>query len=197
MQKKKKIVYLIRHGETVLNGLYVGSTDVFLTDKGREQVVRTGKILAVEQINHIYCSPMKRCLETKNLLHLNYPMEIDENLREIDFGRWEGKSFEEITTTDQELVDNWQTSGENFCFPDGECLKTFNRRVENFSRKLLLATEERILVIAHGGTIRQLLCIFLGLSPEKKMIFQIRPGHFSTVTLFGELGVLTNLNIKG
>ncbi len=197
MQEQEKTLFLLRHGETVLNGLYVGSTDVSLADSGKEQAILTGKVLAGEKINQIYCSPMKRCLETMNLLHLDTSMEIDENLREIDFGRWEGKNFEDITSSDQDLVDDWQTSGENFCFPDGECLNAFNKRVENFARKLFSATEDRILVIAHGGTIRQLLCIFLGLSPEKKMIFQIQPGHFSTVTLYGELGVLTTLNTRG
>lgn len=197
MQEKEKTLFLLRHGETVLNGFYVGSTDVSLSDGGREQVVSTGNVLGNENISKIYCSPMKRCLETVELLYLDIPMEIDENLREIDFGRWEGKSFEQISWTDGELIENWRTKGENFCFPDGECLTAFNRRVEEFSEKILLETKERILIVAHGGTIRQLLCIYLALPPEKKMIFQIQPGHFSTVTLHGELGVLTNLNVKG
>jgi len=197
MQGKKKTLFLLRHGETVLNGLYVGSTDVSLADRGRSQVLRTGKVLANEKIEQIYCSPMKRCLETMNLLHLDAPTEIDGNLKEIDFGRWEGKSFEEINRSDKDMVEDWRTNGEAFCFPGGECLKVFNSRAEKFAEKLFSAAEKTILVVAHGGTIRQLLCICLGLSPEKKMVFQINPGHFSTVILHGELGILTSLNVKG
>ena len=192
-----KELYLLRHGATTLNGLYVGSTDVSLAEDGRKQIRRTANLLAVEQIRKVFCSPMKRCRETLNLLHLDASFEFDDNLREIDFGRWEGKSFEEITKKDQKFIENWRTNGESFCFPEGECIKTFNKRVELFSRKVLTATEKQILIIAHGGTIRHLLCTFLRLSPEKKMIFDIQPGCFSTVTLYDDIGVLTGLNVKG
>ena len=192
-----KELYLLRHGATPLNGLYVGSTDVSLAEVGKEQVQRTGRILSSMHIEQVFCSPMKRCRETMELLSLDTPMEIIDNLREIDFGRWEGNSFAEITTADQELIENWRISGETFCFPDGECVKDFNKRVELVSRRVVASTDERILIIAHGGTIRHLLCTFLGLSPEKKMIFDIQPGCFSTVALYDNLGILTGLNIKG
>jgi len=192
-----KELYLLRHGATPLNGLYVGSTDVSLAEEGREQALRICKTLVPMHIDQVFCSPMKRCRETMELLSLDTPVEIIDNLREIDFGRWEGHGFEEISTTDQELIENWRINGETFCFPDGECVKDFNKRVELFSRRVVASTEERILIIAHGGTIRHLLCTFLGLSPEKKMIFDIQPGCFSTVALYGDLGVLTGLNAKG
>lgn len=192
-----KHLYLLRHGTTALQGLYVGSTDVSLTEEGREQVIRTGKVLVGERIDHIFCSPMKRCRETLNLLHLDRAYEIDENLREIDFGRWEGQSFEEINRTDIELVEEWRTESENFCFPEGESVRAFSRRVKIFAQKMLAARGNRILVIAHGGTVRHLLCIFLGLPSEKRMIFEIQPGSFSTLTLYGDIGALTSLNVEG
>ena len=192
-----KELYLLRHGATPLNGLYVGSTDVSLAEEGREQVLRIGKTLVSMHIDQVFCSPMKRCRETMGLLSVDASFDIIDDLREIDFGRWEGQSFAEITTADQELIENWRISGETFCFPDGECVKDFNKRVELVSRRVVASTDERILIIAHGGTIRHLLCTFLGLSPEKKMIFDIQPGCFSTVALYDNLGVLTGLNIKG
>ena len=90
---KNKDVYLLRHGATLLHGRYVGSTDVSLAPEGREQVLRTAELLAGKQIEQIFCSPMKRCLETLNLLNLDTSSEIDENLREIDFGRWGETQF--------------------------------------------------------------------------------------------------------
>jgi len=192
-----KQLYLLRHGTTTLQGLYVGSTDVRLAEEGREQVIRTGKVLVGESIDQIFCSPMKRCRETSNLLHLDIACEIDENLREIDFGRWEGHSFEEINRADAGLVEDWRTESDSFCFPEGESVRAFSRRVEIFSQKVLAARGNRILVIAHGGTVRHLLCVFLGLTPEKRMIFEIQPGSFSTLTLYGDIGALTSLNVKG
>jgi broad specificity phosphatase PhoE len=140
---------------------------------------------------------MKRCRETLALLHPGVPHELNAELREIDFGRWEGLSFPEISKSDPDLIDLWRTTGDSFCFPDGECIKTFNRRVEEFSSRLLAAVEKRILIIAHGGTIRHLLTLFLGLDPEQSGIFTIQPGCFSTVALYGELGTLTALNVSG
>jgi len=192
-----KELYLLRHGVTPLNGLYVGSTDIALAKKGYEQVMRTGDILREKHIEQIFCSPMKRCRQTMELLQLNASFYMDKNLREIDFGRWEGLSFKEIARTDQELVENWCLEGELFCFPEGECIEAFNMRVEKFTRRVFKTLHDRILIIAHGGTIRHLLCIYLGLDPEKKMAFDIQPGCFATITLYDNNGVLTGLNIKG
>jgi len=192
-----KELYLLRHGTTAMNGLYVGSTDIPLATEGREQINQIGRILQSADIEKIYCSPMKRCRETLALLHLGVPHELDEELREIDFGRWEGCSFPEISESDPALIDLWRTRGNSFCFPDGECIKTFNKRVEKFSRTVLAPGEKRILIIAHGGTLRHLLTLFLGLDPEQGGIFTIQPGCFSTVSLYGELGTLTALNVSG
>ena len=95
----------MRHGVTILHGLYAGSTDVPLAEEGRTQAMQAGKILAGKNINHIFCSPLIRCRESLTLLGLEAFSEIDENLREIDFGRWEGRSFEEISQVDAALVE--------------------------------------------------------------------------------------------
>jgi len=191
-----KELYLLRHGATSLNGLYAGSTDISLSAEGRRQLNGVGRILQSADIEKIFCSPMKRCKETLSLLHLDVSHELNEELREIDFGRWEGLSFAEISKSDPGLIDLWRTTGDSFCFPDGECIKTFNSRVKKFSLRLLAAGEKRILIIAHGGTIRHLLTLFLGLGPEQSGIFTIQPGCFSTIALHGELGTLMALNIS-
>jgi len=191
-----KELYFLRHGATTLQGLYAGSTDVPLAEEGRKQVVQTRKVLVDKGIELIYCSPMKRCRETLNLLHLDATCETDKNLREIDFGRWEGCSFSEITQTDSTLVEDWRINSESFCFPEGECVQDFNKRVDLFGKKVLAAPENKILILSHGGTIRQLLCSFLGLSPEKRMIFDIQAGTVSSMTLYDDIGVLRSLNVK-
>lgn len=192
-----KELYLMRHGTTVMSGLYVGSTDVPLADEGRKQVVQAGMILTGVGINHIFCSPMKRCRESLNLLGLDASSEIDENLREIDFGRWEGRSFEEISQADASLVEEWRIKSDYFCFPEGECVEEFSKRVGLFAKKVIDAPIDRILILAHGGTIGHLLCILLGLSQDKRIIFDIQAGGVSSVTLYGDIGALTSLNLKG
>jgi alpha-ribazole phosphatase/probable phosphoglycerate mutase len=58
-------------------------------------------------------------------------------------------------------------------------------------------SEEKILIIAHGGIIRHLLCLLLGLDAEKYLLFEVKPGRVSSVQLYDEGGVLTGFNITG
>ncbi len=191
----KKTIFLLRHGETLLNGRYVGSTDVSLSENGRAMITKKAASFQAKNIEQIYCSPMKRCRETFGLLQLNTDVRIDDDLREIDFGRWEGMTFEEILDKDRSLVDEWARAGDSFCFPEGECILDFGKRVNRFSKQIMKAKRNRILVIAHGGTLRHLLCTFLGLDPEKKMVFALQPGGLSEIELHGSCGILTRLNI--
>ncbi len=192
-----KKLYLLRHGDTGFNGHYIGSTDAPLSDKGREQVRKTGGLLRGKGVNKILCSPMIRCRQTLEQLELPCPHQFSELLREIDFGRWEGKTYAEIFQLDRELVDRWVTEPDIFSFPDGEALDTFKKRVTRFKSQLEEMVEDRILVIAHGGIIRHLLCLLLGLDFEKYLIFDVKPGCFCSIQYFAEGGILTGFNIKG
>ena len=89
-------IYFVRHGETVWNRekRIAGSTDVALTEKGREEAEERGKELAVMGLNvdRIYSSPLSRAYDTALIIasHLKVEVVKDEKLREQDFGYWEG-----------------------------------------------------------------------------------------------------------
>lgn len=192
-----KELYFLRHGDTGLQGRYIGSTDAPLTDKGRAQARQVAGLLQVKGITRIICSPMLRCRQTLELLALTCPFRFDELFREVDFGRWEGKNFREIIQLDKELVDSWVSDPASFSFPDGESLAAFNKRVAACKILLEQMTEEKILIITHGGIIRHLLCLLLGLDTEKYLLFEVKPGCVSSVQLYDEGGVLTGFNITG
>jgi alpha-ribazole phosphatase len=192
-----KELYLLRHGDTGLHGRYIGSTDAPLTDRGREQVRKTSGLLLGKGLNKIVCSPMLRCRQTLEQLDLPCSCQFSELLREIDFGRWEGKNFAEIVQIDKELVDSWVREPDTFSFPGGESLEAFKKRVAIFKSQLESMVEDNMLVIAHGGVIRHLLCLLLGLDFEKYLVFDVKPGCFCSVRLFAEGGVLTGFNITG
>lgn len=192
-----KELYLLRHGYTGLKGRYIGSTDVSLSKSGMEQARKTGEVLQEKGVTKIVCSPMLRCRQTMEQVALPCTRQFDELLREIDFGRWEGKEFSEIVQIDKELVDSWVTEPETFSFPGGESLAAFNNRVAEFKSQLEAMAEDTILVIAHGGIIRHLLCSLLGLKADKYLLFDVQPGCFCSIRLFAEGGVLTGFNIKG
>lgn len=195
MQAKE--LYFLRHGDTGLQGRYIGSTDVPLSGQGLEQVRKTGLLLRKKGVTKIFCSPLLRCRQTLAELEFAGACQFSELLREIDFGRWEGKNFTEIVHSDQTLVDSWVADPLHFCFPSGESLHSFARRIALFIPELTSVSEDTILVVAHGGVIRHLICLLLGLSVEKYLLFDVEAGSFCSIRLYPEGGVLTGFNIKG
>ena len=185
---------LLRHGKTALSGKFAGSTDVGLTSDGIEQIQTVRPILIKQPIERIFCSPLRRCRETARLLNLNAEVCYVEDLREIDFGCWEGKDFSEIEQSDPDRVRNWIADPDGFCFPEGECRADFILRIERFKSTLQGLQNEKVLVISHGGVIRHLICSCLGLPFNNYLLFKINEGEFTTLDCYSEGGILTGLN---
>ena len=192
-----KELFLLRHGDTGMKGRYIGSTNVPVSERGMEQVRKTGRLLHDAGISQIFCSPMLRCMQSLDLLDLSCICIFSDLLREIDFGHWEGKSFDEIVQSDKESVDTWVANPGSFSFPCGESLTAFKKRVEDFATQLRSAADKKMLVVSHGGVIRHLICALLGLPSDNYLLFDVQPGCFSSIRLFPEGGILTGLNIKG
>jgi alpha-ribazole phosphatase len=188
---------LLRHGRTGLSGRYIGSTDVPLSEEGRNQILDLRPSLGTMRIDTLLASPMLRCTQSVDLLGLGLPTQLDPDLREIDFGLWEGKTFQEIEAQDPELVRHWASGSDDFRFPDGEATAEFARRVEAVKNRLPALEAETVLLVTHGGVIRALICALLGLSLEKYLLFQVAKGHYSTMELYDGGGVLTGFNLGG
>lgn len=189
-----KEIFLLRHGKTEIPGRYIGSTNVSLSDEGREDISRFKKNLESIEFDEILCSPLKRCLQTSEILGMENVIKIDERIREIDFGRWEGKSFKEICVLDADLVEQWNQQGTSFIFPEGEGMPDFIQRIHDFAKEISLLSGQKILIIAHGGVIRHLICRFLNLPSEHYLYFKIDPGKITTIELYSHGGVMTALN---
>ena len=192
-----KVVYLLRHGDTGMTGRYIGATDISLSRLGVEQVVNSGVLLQEAGIERAFCSPLLRCRQSYDLLELGCDYSVEDHLREVNFGLWEKKSFAEIVEKDKRLVDAWVASPENFSFPGGESLVHFRKRLELFITMLDEVSESRLLIVAHGGVIRHLLCLLLKLGFDKYLVFDVQPGRFCSVHVYPEGGVLTGFNRGG
>ncbi len=193
-----KEIFLLRHGDTGRHGVYIGSTDVCLSPKGVQQVCATGALLRRSQkFDRILCSPLLRCRQSWQQLQLDLPLCVDELLKEVDFGDWEGKSFTEIQGENPEAVALWINDPQCFSFPGGESLAAFYRRVRSVFQRLLEDDSKKILLITHGGIIRHLLCLFLGIGMDKYLIFDIQAGAYSSLAVYSEGSVLTAMNIRG
>ncbi len=159
---------LLRHGETEGGARYRGVIDDLLTAAGHEQMWA-----AVNHDDHwqgIVSSPLRRCAEFAHALaqHRSLPLRIDERLREMNFGAWEGRSAAELMTTEPDaLARFWQDPWNNGP-AGGEPLQQMQTRVLA-AWSDIVAEHRPLLVISHGGPIRVILCHVLG-SPQDKLL---------------------------
>lgn len=149
-----KIIF-IRHGKTQGNILkkYIGKTDEPLCSEG---------ILILKQKKFPECemvvsSPMKRCTETTKIIYPDKKVAVSNDLRECDFGEFEGKNYLELS--DNPRYQEWIDSGGANTFPDGENPKEFRKRcVAAFEKKVMEFSDlNTISFVVHGGTIMSVL----------------------------------------
>ena len=144
---------------------------------------------------HILCSPLLRTRETAGIaLGAGRDLHHDDDLREIDFGRWEGMSFAEIAAADPAAVDRWAALDEDFAFPGGEGIGAFRERIGAAAGRIAADPAGTVVAITHGGVIRLLICRFLGLDYRHYLLFDVRPASISEIRIEGGRGVLTRLN---
>lgn len=189
----KKLI-LLRHGKTPLAGKYAGLTDVDLTKEGEEQIRKSKPYLLKEKIDHVLCSPLLRCRKSLELLNFYVEYTIDPRLQEIDFGQWDGKSFSEVAKSHPAEVAQWAEGGRNFCFPGGECLGDFIARLEELKEDIYKMDVENLLLVAHGGVIRHLICSFLGLPYDNYLLFNVLEGRYAVLDVYDNGAVLSGLN---
>ncbi|HEY1095889.1 MAG TPA: histidine phosphatase family protein [Alphaproteobacteria bacterium] len=151
--------YFLRHGETDANvqQLLQGSMDTLLNDNGREQARLAAQILKNHPIDRIIASPLKRVIETANIVNqiLQKPIEFDGRLQEKCFGLYEGKNREQIEQwkKDNNYIDPPIEHQTGFpAPPQGENYETFSGRILNAVMDgLAKYPDENVLFVSHGG----------------------------------------------
>lgn len=143
---------LIRHSITPGNLLkqYVGSTDHPLAPEGKA-LARKAKE-KMPEIDGLWASPMLRCRQTAEILFPTFTPFLADDLRELDFGDFEGKVWEELK--DLPVYQKW-IRGENVAFPNGENMGDYTRRCLRGIRRVVEEAKaagcRRAGVVAHGG----------------------------------------------
>ena len=158
---------LLRHGETQGNRehRYLGRTDEPLCASGIETLLSYQEQNRYPAVQYLFVSPMKRCLETAEILYPGLCPVVVSEWREMDFGRFEYQNYEDLKNDIQYQA--WIDSGGELDFPEGESREDFILRCElGFSRmcetlrRMTAETMEKTVsvgVIVHGGTIMALL----------------------------------------
>ena len=189
---------LVRHGETEWNesARYQGRSDISLSAAGLHQAEALRQRLAKEKIDIIYSSDLKRAVHTAQVIALGHDAKVAtcKELREIDFGEFEGLTFEEIKQ--RYPHSNWLTVQDpQERLPKGESVSQLTARVSQFATRLRRYTgEETILVVAHGGSLRALICLLLGLSLEHWWQIRLDSASLSIVETHSEGAVLSLMN---
>ncbi|MFP6621956.1 MAG: histidine phosphatase family protein [Myxococcota bacterium] len=152
-------IVLVRHGETVGQSSirYYGATDVALSDRGREQVREAALALPGDAFDLVLTSPLSRAWESARMLAPNGSVRILDEFREIDFGRWEGLTADEIRARDPIRYQDWQQGRPGFEYPDGERRADFQARVDLAVDAMVAGGLRSILVVVHKGVIRAIV----------------------------------------
>jgi alpha-ribazole phosphatase len=159
-------IYFIRHGATKgnLEGRYVGRTDEEITQEYRDRLKKLSEKLSVNtRPDAVYTSPMKRCVQTAQILFPDSSLRLVEDFRECDFGEFEYKNYRELNGNP--VYQRYIDSGGITAFPKGEERDAFQKRcVDAFRRavKECACIEEAggnavIALVVHGGTIMSIL----------------------------------------
>lgn len=151
-------IYILRHGETVLNskGIMQGRLDEQLNENGRSLAEMTGK--AMKGIHFDYCisSPLKRSKETAEIIlresENDIPFSIDDRIIEIDFGDKEGKKVAEMGDEfGKFFMDPFHFAG----FPNGETIQDVCNRTQDFLKELIAKDDGKTYLIStHGCAMR-------------------------------------------
>lgn len=161
-------LYLVRHGETLWNNAkrYQGHANIALNEIGRRQAEALSKRLACERFAAIYASDLIRAYETARIIARPHglPVSTMAELREIRFGEWEGLTREEIRERFPDVSSRWWSRPVHTRLPSGETLAEVAERVMGAIGEITRRHPgEKVIVAAHGGTIRVIVAAYLAM----------------------------------
>ena len=184
---------LVRHAEPApdARGRCYGRLDVERSDRGREQAQTLAEMLRDEQVDVVVSSPRQRALQTAAAL--GRPVEVDERLCELDFGDFEGRTYEELERDEPELFRRWMAAPTAVRFPNGESYADLRART-TAALDDVRARVESAIVVTHGGVIRAGLAAWLELPDHAIFRLDQRYCGVTVVEWLGDEPVVRSVN---
>ena len=194
-------IYLVRHGETEANleKRYYGWMETPLTPEGYLQAEKVADILKNKGIEKLYCSDLGRARHTAKAIGRKCLIEpvASDLLREINFGKFEGMTYQEILASYEEELTSWLNDPFHIAPPEGEDLLTVYGRMQRFLNQLNEvfsaanppSANPKVALVSHGGIIRVWLYYLLGL--EKKDFWSLQIANTSLSLIRKEAGKYT------
>ncbi|ACF12580.1 Phosphoglycerate mutase [Chloroherpeton thalassium ATCC 35110] len=173
-------VFLVRHLEipSYEKGVCVGQSDVALTETGLANIQPLAETLADLEPEVIITSDLQRCKKLAEAIGscLNLQIEVNPEWREINFGEWENREWEELRENDPENVKKWIDDYVHVTPPEGESFFQLFERVGNQLMDLTRREKKRIIIVTHSGAIRSALCFALGIPLDRSFSLEISYG---------------------
>ncbi len=194
-------VYLVRNGgtDTEKPGQFVGQLDLPLSKKGEERIRALLPIFGGETIHKVYASPLMRASMSARIFSESFgvPSLVNENLKEISLGEFEGKTFEEIEAKSPELAREMGTDPVKFRYPGGESFMDLAERTYRAFWEITTRSGGKTVVIfSHGGVNRTIIASLLGMAPEGIFKLEQDPGGVSLVEVLNHFPRIRFLNVS-
>jgi broad specificity phosphatase PhoE len=172
---------LCRHGVTEHNsaGRFLSNADPPLSADGRLQCERLRDALAPFGLECCLVSPMRRCLETREIVAGALPFDVENALREIHFGEWEGKTVDWLERHEPERLASRRRNPVAFRPPGGESFEDAAPRLRAVVERIRPATST--LVIGHRGTLGVLERLLRRLPLDSQSVTPLEPGEFRVI----------------
>lgn len=158
---------LARHGETEWNvgKVFRGRADVNLDEVGIKQAELLGKYLSNSELEAIYSSPVKRALDTANIVarYQKVAVYTAEGLIDFDYGKWQSLPEQEVKGLYPAILNEWRNNPHKVRMPGGENLEDVRRRAVEVVHDVLSRHQGNVLLVSHRVVIKVLICYLLGL----------------------------------
>jgi broad specificity phosphatase PhoE len=184
------LVILVRHGQTDENvsGKISGQGPVPLNTRGQEQAQLAAEVLTGLGVTHLFCSPVTRARQTADILsrHLSQGIAAEiPDLREVEYGEWEGKFFHEIRQSP--IAHQVFNDPVNAVFPQGESLPAVQQRGVQVIETIRHQHPQGVLVfVSHGDVIRTVLAHYLGMTFNDYRRINLDLGALSVLELYDD-----------
>jgi probable phosphoglycerate mutase len=180
------VFHLLRHGEHNVQGRICAGRmpGVVLSERGRAETEGAARRLAGMGIAAIYASPLERTRETAEIVGrgLSLPVTILDDLAELDFGEWTGKTFDEVRKDPR--WPEWASHRSISCIPGGETMRAVQRSVvEAIMEMRTEHPSESVVVVSHGDVIRAALVFALGMPLDFYHRIEVATASLSTMRI--------------
>lgn len=177
---------LVRSGQVQADpGIVLGQSNLPLAVTGFTAMQQLAATWSGPAPRFVFSSDLKRAQQSAQVFGAQFAVEplTDPRLRELDYGRWDGQPWQDAMREDAENYRAWSQHWVIQPAPDGESFADVLRRSGAWLSALLQTAvdADTVLVLAHQGSIRALLCHALGLPPERSLALRIDPAHASCI----------------